>query len=132
MGTKPRNNLEQNQENNSGCEEGKRRSTAVMNTPERMAESSDSSDSNDADLSITNFQNSGASLLATTTTTHEVNPVSGGNRTQNIQHQVVIQNPTAPIHLGPVYNLNIGQSQPMRYQQENIPSTFQNTNNSAS
>merc|ERR1711902_413816 len=97
--TKPRNNLEQNQENNSGCEEGKRTSTAVMNTPERMAESSDSSDSNDADLSITNFQNSGASLLTTTTTTPEFNLNCGGNRTQNIQHQVVIQNPTGPIHM---------------------------------
>merc|ERR1712029_290088 len=126
----PRNNLEDNQENISVCEEEKRRAIA-MNTQERMAESSDSSDSNDTDSRITNFQNNGASLIATST--NEVNP-GAGNRTQNIQHQVVIQNPTAPIHMGPVYNLNIytGQSQPMRQQQQDTQSTFQNSNNSAS
>ena len=123
----PRNNLEDNQENISVCEEDKRRAIA-MNTQERMAESSDSSDSNDTDSRITNFQNNGASLIATST--NEVNP-GAGNRTQNIQHQVVIQNPTAPIHLGPVYNLNIGQSQPMRQQNTPATTTFQNTNNSA-
>jgi len=61
-----------------------------MNTPERMAESSDSCDSNEADARVSQYQDSGS-----------------GTKTQNIQHQVVIQNPTGVVHLGPVYNLNL-------------------------
>ena len=36
---------------------------------------------------------------------------TGGSndKTQNIQHQVLIQNPSGPIHLGPVYNLSLGK-----------------------
>ena len=50
---------------------------------EAMAESSDSSDSFEA---------------------------SRGSQNKSVEKQIVIQNPTAPIHLGPVYNLNIGQA----------------------
>merc|ERR1711944_343736 len=57
-----------------------------MSNIERMHESSDSSDSND------------------------INTRYPGTQTQNIQQQVVIQNPTGVLHLGPVYNLNIGQA----------------------
>ena len=58
---------------------------------ERMAESSDSnsSDSQGVQSRLTSF--------------------GPGSRTQNIQQQVVIQAPTGVIHLGPVYNLNVGQ-----------------------
>ena len=38
-------------------------------------------------------------------------PGPGGDKTQNIQHQVLIQNPSGPIHLGPVYNLSVGKPQ---------------------
>ena len=33
-----------------------------------------------------------------------------GRASQTVQKQILIQNPSAPIHLGPVYNLNIGQA----------------------
>jgi len=58
---------------------------------ERMAESSDSnsSDSQGVQSRLTSF--------------------GPGSRTQNIQQQVVIQAPTGVLHLGPVYNLNVGQ-----------------------
>ena len=58
---------------------------------ERMAESSDSNSSDGQGVQ---------SRLAS---------FGPGSRTQNIQQQVVIQAPTGVLHLGPVYNLNVGQ-----------------------
>jgi len=65
------------------------RQLSSMSNIERMHESSDSSDSNDINTRMTSYP---------------------GTQTQNIQQQVVIQNPTGVLHLGPVYNLNIGQA----------------------
>lgn len=75
-----------------------------MNTPERMAESSDSCDSNEADARVSQYQDSGS-----------------GTKTQNIQHQVVIQNPTGVVHLGPVYNLNLATAAHSDTQHNQLP-----------
>ena len=73
--------------------EGEQDNCAVKESSdmERMAESSDSnsSDSQGVQSRLTSF--------------------GPGSRTQNIQQQVVIQAPTGVLHLGPVYNLNVGQ-----------------------
>ena len=54
-----------------------------LNKSEAMAESSDSCDSFEA---------------------------SRAGQKKTVQNQIVIQNPSAPINLGPTYNLNIGQA----------------------
>lgn len=82
-----RNNTEANNEEDK----------AMMSSPDRMLESSDSSDS--SDTRVNNYQFSAESSN------------NSRNNTQNIQHQVVIQNPTGVVHLGPVYNLNFGPTQ---------------------
>ena len=83
---------------------------------ERMAESSDSNSSDGQEVQ---------SRLAS------FSPAPGA-RTQNIQQQVVIQAPTGVLHLGPVYNLNVGpkSSNPAPVSQQPAPSS-ENTGHSA-
>jgi len=78
-----------------------------MSNIERMHESSDSSDSNDINTRMTSYP---------------------GTQTQNIQQQVVIQNPTGVLHLGPVYNLNIGQA--FGQVNTNVPAAAQSNSSS--
>jgi len=79
-----------------------------MSNIERMHESSDSSDSNDVSTRMSGYP---------------------GTQTQNIQQQVVIQNPTGVLHLGPVYNLNIGQAFGQVNTNTNVPAPSSSSNN---
>ena len=65
----------------------------TMNNFDKMNESSDSSDSHDMTSRIVNYPT-----------------IPEPSQNQNIRQQVVIQNPRGVVHLGPVYNLNIGQA----------------------
>jgi len=68
---------------------------------EPMAESSDSSDSNSGADSVMEYRN----LDNQKNSTPENN-----NRQNQIQNQIIIQNPTGIVHLGPTYNINVGQA----------------------
>jgi len=72
---------------------------------EPMAESSDSSDSNGGESSVTHYQESG-NRSNTSSSASDVNH----NRQNQIQNQIVIQNPTGVVHLGSTYNINVGQA----------------------
>lgn len=66
-----------------------------------MAESSDSNDSNGAAESVVEYQNR-----------DNKNDTTSENHTRHnqIQNQIIIQNPTGIVHLGPTYNINVGQA----------------------
>jgi len=66
-----------------------------------MAESSDSNDSNGATESVVEYQKR-----------DNKNDTTSENRTRHnqIQNQIIIQNPTGIVHLGPTYNINVGQA----------------------
>jgi len=66
-----------------------------------MAESSDSNDSNGATESVVKYQKQDNK----NDTTSENN-----NRHNQIQNQIIIQNPTGVVHLGPTYNISVGQA----------------------
>jgi len=66
---------------------------------EPMAESSDSNDSNGADP-IEEYQK----VDNKSSSTRE------NNRQNQIQNQIIIQNPTGIVHLGPTYNISVGQA----------------------
>jgi len=66
-----------------------------------MAESSDSNDSNGATESVVEYQKR-----------DNKNDTTSENHTRHnqIQNQIIIQNPTGIVHLGPTYNINVGQA----------------------
>merc|ERR1712042_15255 len=68
---------------------------------EPMAESSDSSDSNSGADSVMEYRN----------LDNQKNSMPENNNRQNqIQNQIIIQNPTGIVHLGPTYNINVSQA----------------------
>jgi len=68
---------------------------------EPMAESSDSNDSNGAEETVVEYQkNDNTNKTAT----------GQNNRHNQIQNQIIIQNPTGIVHLGPTYNISVGQA----------------------
>merc|ERR1719192_44306 len=66
-----------------------------------MAESSDSNDSNGTTESVVEYQKR-----------DNKNDTTSENHTRHnqIQNQIIIQNPTGILHLGPTYNFNVGQA----------------------
>jgi len=68
---------------------------------ESMAESSDSNDSNGAEETVVEYQQNDNTNKS----------AEGQNNRQNqIQNQIIIQNPTGIVHLGPTYNISVGQA----------------------
>jgi len=65
-----------------------------------MAESSDSNDSNGATESVVEYQKRD----------NKNDTSENHNRQNQIQNQIIIQNPTGIVHLGPTYNINVGQA----------------------
>jgi len=72
---------------------------------EPMGESSDSNDSNGAESRITHYQEK-ENIKNNSKTTEE----NHNTRNNHIQNQIVIQNPTGIVHLGPTYNISVGQA----------------------
>jgi len=79
--------------------------TSVESLPmiEPMAESSDSNDSNGAESVVTPYQ-------GTENRNNSATSEGNNNRQNQIQNQIVIQNPTGMVHLGPTYNISVGQA----------------------
>eukprot|EP00090_Calanus_glacialis_P011645 TRINITY_DN2000_c0_g1_i1.p1 TRINITY_DN2000_c0_g1~~TRINITY_DN2000_c0_g1_i1.p1 ORF type:complete len:262 (+),score=59.76 TRINITY_DN2000_c0_g1_i1:383-1168(+) len=68
---------------------------------EPMAESSDSNDSSGTESTVTEYQKAANKNSSNT---------ESNNRQNQIQNQIIIQNPTGIVHLGPTYNISIGQA----------------------
>jgi len=84
---------------------------------EPMAESSDSNDGNDSELRVTQYQGG-----------RNGQKNEERSRQAPIQNQIIIQNPTGVVHLGPTYNINVGQA----FTQVNTNKNSNNTNPSQS
>merc|ERR1712156_1140026 len=83
---------------------------------EPMAESSDSNDGNDSELRVTQYQGGRNGQKS-----------EERSRQAPIQNQIIIQNPTGVVHLGPTYNINVGQA----FTQVNTNKTSNNSSNSS-
>jgi len=104
--TLARHSADQNEESccsrmeNIGINNGDNASEESLPMVEPMAESSDSNDSNGGGDPVEEYQK----------VDNKSNSTRENNRQNQIQNQIIIQNPTGIVHLGPTYNISVGQA----------------------
>eukprot|EP00092_Neocalanus_flemingeri_P018293 GFUD01019799.1.p1 GENE.GFUD01019799.1~~GFUD01019799.1.p1 ORF type:complete len:267 (+),score=61.45 GFUD01019799.1:419-1219(+) len=87
---------------NIALNSGENTSQESLPMVEPMAESSDSNDSNGGESRVTQYKK--------TENRNDPIPEVNQNRQNHIQNQIVIQNPTGIVHLGPTYTISVGQA----------------------